>query len=64
MKFETTDLLSGKPDIGIFHEPCVNHLFLKTPLITDFERRDFLLRHQTVNGEFVDFEVTGHLLSC
>ncbi len=46
----------------IAHEPCFDHLLLKTPLIAHLECRKFPLRHQTVHGELVYLEVVGYLL--
>jgi hypothetical protein len=43
-------------------EPSLNHLSLKSPLVTDFECWKPLLSQQAIDGVFVHVEVFGDLL--
>jgi hypothetical protein len=50
------------PQIGIFSQPGINHLPFKSPLISYFERGNFFLRNQPIDGEFVNLQIVGYLL--
>jgi hypothetical protein len=49
-------------DIGVLQKPSLDPLSLKAPLIAHTVSWYFPLSHQPIDGEFVDFQVTGHLL--
>jgi len=40
--------------IGVFHQPLIDHLLVEPPLITDFKRRDFFLCNESIHSELVD----------
>jgi len=51
----------GLFNIRVLHQPSLDHLSFKAPLIAHFEGRQFPLGHQTVDGKFVDTQITGYL---
>ena len=50
------------PKIRVLRQPRINQLSLEAPLISHFESWDFLLCDQTINGEFINLQISGDLL--
>jgi hypothetical protein len=42
------------PNVGVFHQPILNHFSFEAPLISHFERRQLLVRQQSIDSEFID----------
>ncbi len=50
-------------NIGVPHQPSIDHVSLIPPLVAYFESRDLSLGYQSINSEFVYFKIAGNLFS-
>src|SRR5215510_4783869 len=58
-----TSVTSVLAQIRVLQEPSVDHCSFEPPLAANFECWNFLLGYQSVDGEFINLQVMGYLIS-